>query len=306
MIKQYQLMFVNYHRILSITALCLIAQLVSVSNAAAEVHRVSFDHKSITTLKPIIAQPGDKIEVTITNTCVQAFDYRIEGALKNEITGGFGRESLDFLENKCTATFKATQTHEEQYAGYYITVNSNGVSGYERQTVGLTDKTFVIAVKTSSWDLDYSGGFTLSSLTNPIFATRNVSLPDGSMQEQIFRDKGAEDDLSLGLAGMVHLTHRKHPKLAWTFGLSVAEDGDTSYMFGPSLRLGEKANATFGVIAGKVDRLPAGLQVGSPVSNANELSSLGRKTDTGLFIAISYSFMGGIGQGFFDKPFKGE
>ena len=277
--------------------------LLLTNQVAAKERIVKFDHKESNTFDHIVANPGDTIKFTIENTCAEAFSYGVEGVSRAVATVEKNTIQSESIKRECQKTTHViSQTHDQSSSGYYVMVKANGDTTFN--TEGLEDRTFFVVVDTSNWDVDFSGGFTLTDLTTPVFTTRKQRLMDGTIQDVIYQDRDAEDKYSLGLAGMVHLVHKNYPSWAGTFGLSITESGDTSYMFGPSVRLGDKATLTAGVMAGKVDRLPNGLQVGDVLTDANGLTNLGQKTETGFFLAISYSFMGEIGQGFFDQQFK--
>ena len=118
-----------------------------------------------------------------------------------------------------------------------------GKDGETEKPTELSKATYLVLVRTDQWDLAFSGGFTISNLTDPVFVAREV---DGTMQSIAARDTSSEDSASLGLAAMVHIYHQKRPWLAATFGIATGNSGGTAFMVGPSYRFSDKAAITAG------------------------------------------------------------
>jgi hypothetical protein len=157
----------------------------------------------------------------------------------------------------------------------------------------------IVSIDRTGINIDLAGGATVSWLTNPQFAlvTRTSGEPPIS-QQVVVRDRGAEDDYRLGLAGFIHSSHSRFPNVALSLGFGLEEDNTLNYLIGASWRLSSKVFVTAGVNFASVDRLPAGQQLDQPPNDANVLSNLSSRTDSAFFVAFSYSFLS-PGQGFF-------
>lgn len=153
----------------------------------------------------------------------------------------------------------------------------------------------IVSVDDRGWTFGIAGAFTGSTVVNPQFAL--VDDPDSETEgdQIILRDRGAEDDVGLGVAAMIHLYNPDLKgvlsKIALTFGLGVREGNSVSYFVGPSWRFGKQGFATIGVNFASVDRLPAGQRSGSAPQSENVLNNLGSRTETGAFLSLSYSFL---------------
>ena len=148
--------------------------------------------------------------------------------------------------NICPAeTHTITQIHDPQFGGYYISVDpingptvtaakldkdgspKVGEDGNTIEAKELSKAIYLVLVRTDQWDLAFSGGFTISDLTDPVFVTRE----DDAMQNIVARDTSSEDSASLGLAAMVHIYHQKRPWLAATFGIATGNDDETCLLY---------------------------------------------------------------------------
>ena len=241
---------------------------------------VSFDHftgkdQSIS----INAKAGEAINISIQNTCASKFRYELGGIpLPSPPPAKNGTSNLS--PNICPAeTHPITQIHDPQFGGYYISVDPIngptvtaakldkdgkpivGEDGRPIEAKELSKATYLVLVRTDQWDLAFSGGFTISDLTDPVFVTR----VDDAMQNIVARDTSSEDSASLGLAAMVHIYHQKRPWLAATFGIATGNDDETAYMVGPSYRFSDKAAVTFGYMFSPVDTLPNGVNIGDAI-----------------------------------------
>jgi len=170
----------------------------------------------------------------------------------------------------------------------------------------LADSSILISVEHTGWTYGIAGAFTGSHVTNHEFAiVPNDSTP-ATDDTIVIRNKDGEDSVALGAAAMIHLYN---PDLSgwisnWaiSFGLGISEGNKVSYFLGPSYRFGKQAFMTIGVNIGSIDTLPAGQRVGVAPETENVLNNLGSKTEGGLFLSISYSFLN-PGEGAFKGPF---
>lgn len=266
--------------------------------------RVEFDHLAgVSQSEAISAKPGEVITIVIKNTCPDRFEYDLGGI-------PLSAPEAAFAESKKDCTLKdhtLTQVHDDRFGGYYLAITP--ISGPGSRVMAddngakkeLKELTFLVGVTTVQWDIAFAGGFTIADIVDPVFASQD----NGMMQNVVIRDRGAEDDVSLGLAGMIHLYHRKRPHWAATFGLSTGSGNDLAYMLGGSYRFGDKGALTLGYMWAPVDRLPAGLSVGDTIADSNSLANLQSRTEGGVFLGISYSFISGV-KDIFEKPFKGS
>ena len=280
---------------------------------------VSFDHYTgVNQSKSIYAKPGEPITINILNTCASKFNYELGGIpLPSPASTEDGAIDPLAALNICVAeTHTITQIHDAQFGGYYISVdpiNGPNVTAAKLDKDGepkvggdgqieakvLSKATYLVLVRTDQWDLAFSGGFTISDLTDPVFVTR-----ENDMQNIVTRDSSSEDSASLGLAAMVHIYQQKRPWLAATFGIATGNGNETAYMVGPSYRFSDKAAVTFGYMFAPVDTLPNGVNIGDSIEDPNSLSNLGSRTGGGFFISISYSFVSGV-RDLFETRIKG-
>jgi hypothetical protein len=168
----------------------------------------------------------------------------------------------------------------------------------------LNETYLVVQVNESPWHFDFAGGFTFSFLTDQKFGVDSNNV--------VYRNKSAEDLANLGFAAFLHTYNDRWKipildKLDLTFvpislGLGITTGSKVSYFFGPSLKLG-KAFLTLGWNIGPTQSLPAGINEGSQVTDANALNNMGTRTGGGFFFALSYTFLGSSAQTIFQKPF---
>lgn len=238
---------------------------------------------------------GDILQIKISQTFPDAFDYRVEGFAPVVVTPSGPSATSSLTPAQLKDIPLPPVTHNREYGGYYVrirskvaqlpTVNVNGT------TRTLQETTLTIIVDTQGWNYDIAGAFAITKLTDPVFAVVTESDGAGGTQQRIVQDPSAEDDASLGLAGMVHLYHQNKPNLALSFGLGINDGDATSYFFGPSWRFNDKAAITVGWVWGPRKRLPAGVRVGDVVTDPNILNNLANRTDRQTFISFSYSFL---------------
>jgi hypothetical protein len=238
-------------------------------------------------------KPKEEFVIKITNTAPQCFDYQVESVPKS------GSEA------KGLTTVPLEVVHDEKYGGYIVDIRrKSNPEDPDCNTLqdmkGLKDATIIIAVETLGVEVAFGGGFTISQLTDPVFAARPAA-GGGSVVE---RDKSAEDDFSLGVAAFLHVYGKSWPKAApaVTFGLGINGANEATYYVGPFWRLGDQAYLGGGVVFGSVARLPTGVHTGDPITDPNVLTDLPTRTDAAAFVGFSYTFLGN--KEAFQKPFK--
>ena len=254
---------------------------------AATAQQVTFNHLTSTTNATHTIGVGDNeaFTVAINQTCPAVFDYAIEKIER--------RPPEDALTQKAGGavplqTHNLTIVHEEKYSGYVVSIvrKSNQVEcqGSDK----LADRVIVINTP-GSWDLSFSGGFTMTSLRNRSFYLRPH--PSDAAKKQVQEDLEASDDVNLGIATFVHLYHHRMPLLAGTFGLGIRDGNKTEYFLGGGLRFNNKATLNAGLVLGPVLRLPNGVNTTDPITDDNILNNLPTRVQKGFFVGISYSFI---------------
>lgn len=252
---------------------------------------VEYDHLEGTS-RIFMLEVSDKhgFVVRIKNTCPDAFDYKSTGVEKAPPREP-RPEGLAPLSTKDIEI-----VHDDRFGGYVINITPKpGEDGDAARTcVGgarLRSASFIISVREPDFGISFSGGFTFSGLTNPVFAIKTENGIKTVVEEQ---DK--EDDYRLGAASFVHVYHdnfrpfgRLQPALA--LGIGINGDSHAEYLVGAALRLGDQATVNVGMAWGSVQRLPNGLAVNDPVTNDNVLNNLGTRVVSRWFFALSYTFI---------------
>jgi hypothetical protein len=228
---------------------------------------------------------GEKFTVFVDNTCPDVFSYEVHGIMRAaEDTSGAGQKAGKKLESKSLPV-----VHDAKYGGYIVTITrtaeTNPCEGAEK----LKSRTLVISTPLLEWDLAFSGGFTVSSLSSPQYYLRPHPTETGKKQVQ--EDTGAKDAVNLGIASFVHLYHHRWPGLAGVFGLGIRDGNKTEYYLGGGLRFSDKATFNGGLVFGPVSRLPTGVDTTKGVTDDNVLTNLPTRIAKGVFFGISYSFI---------------
>jgi hypothetical protein len=240
---------------------------------------------------------GDQMTVFITHTCPTQFEYEIRGYEKETPPAATAKAVMGL------STKKLPLVHDSKYGGYVVSIRR--IEGKDPCTeagnvVNLESQTFLILVREATWDLSFTGGFTVSSLKNPVYAFKTDA--DGRTKH-VVEDTDKVDAATLGIAAFVHVYHQKHPWIAPAFGIGIRTDNKTEYYIGGAFRMNDKAAINAGVVFGPVTTLPAGVKVGDTVTDNNTLNNLPTRTGRGFFVAFSYSFLNA--RGALEKPFAG-
>lgn len=288
--------------IASLTMFCLMSD-VALSETVTTTYR-HFSSNADQTI-PIQADPGDDLIVNITETCTDEFVYRMIGIEKSREREDSG---ADLAIPDCVATDSAEPlsiTVSSKYSGYLVEIipkPDSDIRFLKRASGGaacvaesadckpIKQITLVLLLDENPWNLEFAGGFSFSELTSQRYGVRTMNV-GGTDQSVVFRDAAGEDDASLGMIGMIHASSTKLPRFAVSFGLGVREDSSTDYYLGGSWRAAGQFFVTVGKQWGQVDRLPNGLREGDVIPDPNTLSNLPTRTDSALFIAVTYSFL---------------
>jgi hypothetical protein len=233
---------------------------------------------------------GQRFVVRIDKTCLSAFDYSYEGVVR----GRGPEEQTDAPKAKKPLESKDLAiVYDQQYGGYVFHIAAKpGVVAGDECTDGekLPPLSFIVSVNQRSWNLSFSGGFTVSGLTDPEFS---IVTTDGV--KNVIREHEKESTRRLGAASFVHLFNDdiqwKHLHPAIGFGLGINDDNRTEYMVGGALRFADKATINVGRVWGSIDRLPNGINFDTPINDDNVLANKGKQVVSRWFFALTYSFI---------------
>jgi len=273
--------------------------------ALAKVVTINHETGEITPADVIGLREGQTLEIVIARTNPDCFNYQYTAV---EVKEAKPRETEDERQLLRTSFNFPTIVHDGRNRDYQVVATRKDHppedANCEKETLRARgpESPWIIPVRTYGWTLGFSGGFTVDELTDPVFglepATREGE--DGMSVQgfQVFREVASEDDYDLGAAAMIHVYHT-NPSNRWarwfaplSFGLAVNDGAEVRYFLGPSVRFGTELFLTAGIAFGSVDRLPSGLEAGGFTTDANALQNLGNRTDTAIFLGLSYSFLG--------------
>jgi hypothetical protein len=204
-------------------------------------------------------------------------------------------------------TLSTTVVHQSGNVAYEVAISRTGTDagpvswgGQNNDKYTLSPATDVLVVESSPWSTIFSGGITVSKLTNPKFALQPTT--SGAATYTVVR--GASPDAwNPGLALFITETNQSWSfgggpskvHFGITFGLGTNTGTRVEYYPGVSL-IFDKLLLTVGANIGTVDALPSGPQLGSTTSNANALSSLSSRTGVGFFFGLSWTLFGSNAQ----------
>jgi hypothetical protein len=228
---------------------------------------------------------GEPFNVVIEQTCEPVFAYEVRGIYRSEEP----TEQPSVAAGGPLTTKTLTIVHDDQYGGYIVSLTRTAAGKPCVNSDGLQSRTLIISTRKLDWDLAFSGGFTVTSLTNPVFFVRPHPTVTG--QSQVQEDVEARDDANLGIGTFVHIYHHRLPWLAGVFGLGIREGNRTEYFLGGGIRFNDKATLNLGYALGPVERLPNGVNTTDPVSDPNVLNNLSTRNRGGVFVGITYSFI---------------
>lgn len=249
---------------------------------------VVFDHlKNKVQIFDLDLEDGEEFVVRIANTCEAAFDYPYVAL---ERAAGDPQS----ISKKPLGSHDVVIVYDARYGGYVFSIVPKGEDGPGALCEGgeaLEPGSFVVSVREKKWGLSFSGGFTFSGLTSPVYGLR----ADGDTKMIVDETDAKGDKIKLGAASFVHVFHdqvrmgRLQPAVA--FGLGINSDNRSEYFLGVGLRLGDLATVNIGGAFGSVSRLPNGVDMAKPVTDDNILSNLGSKVVGRLFFGVSFSFV---------------
>jgi len=259
------------------------------TEAAAVKPNVLFDHKTDSVkIFDLDLEDGQQFLVHIVNTCPQEFDYPYVAVARGTQAEAQAQEAKQKL-----STHPITVVYDNRYGGYVFSMVRKGdvAAGSKcEEAEALKPATFIVSVREQNWGISFSGGFTFSGLTSPVYGLRTEN-----NVKRIFREPDKEDDRRLGAASFVHVFHDgvawKGLQPAVAFGLGINSDNRAEYFLGAGLRLGDKATINAGLAFGSIARLPNGVTLDTPVTDDNVLNNLGSQVVRRYFFSISYGFI---------------
>jgi len=247
-------------------------------------------------------EEGDRITIRIINTSRECYTFNLVEVGKVETEAN--AQGLTDAELNHTEVVDFSTIHVESTAAYEITMTRRN---------DYTDKEcpyarmWRLGVVPTGWELGFAGSYVVNRLTNPAFALRPGTGTNAGTNEIVIEDK--EDHWNTGAAAMVHLYHSGGFDLgkgvSWaplSFGLGIVSNDDAEYYFGTGLKFGKQAFLTAGVAIGSRDELGPGLRVGDFTPQAN--LSLESRTDSALFVGISFSFLNANISQRLQEPFR--
>jgi len=236
----------------------------------------------------IQVKEGDVLRFRIVNTNPTCYSFNLE---ETKSTGPAPNAALA-TERPHTEQVVLSTIHLESTAGYEIKVTRRAAVS-EKQCP--YEKTWRIEIQTVGWELGFAGAYVVDRLTNPAFALRPGTGTNAGTNE-IIVENDKEDSWNRRAAAMVHLFNSGSfdwgKGVSWaplSFGIGIASNEDAAYYLGTGLKFGKQAFLTGGVSIGSRDELGPGLSVGSFISEPN--LPLKSRTDTAVFIGISFSFL---------------
>ena len=260
---------------------------------------VTFDHQDgKAKIFDLDLENREPFVVNIDNTCPAEFDYSYEG-----VERGLVPQSDDTKKKAKLSTHSMTVVFDDQFGGYVFSIKRKaGVEAGSKceGSEDLQPASFIVGVREQEWGISFSGGFTFSGLTSPVFGIKTEN-----NIKRIVEEPGKQDKMKLGAASFVHVFHDSvkirglQPALA--FGLGINTDNKSEYFVGIGFRLGDKATINVGVAGGSITRLPNGVDSETPITDDNVLNNMGSRTVAKAFFALTYAFIDTKER--FKKPF---
>lgn len=260
--------------------------------------------------RTVDVDPGERLVVVVENTYPKIYGYDLAGY---EVPASDTDSDPSALSDK-PETVTLFETHEARYGGYILRVSASG-----DVPDGMRDLVVIIRVIDEDWRAEFSGGFTVSTLTDPKFGL----VPDDDVEGQsvVVRERGRESTVRPGFASFVHLAKpdfgfrlydpttgasTRTVPVALSLGLGVDADFKQADLFiGPSVLFGDAGAFTLGLSIGGIDTAPAGLPVGAATTDSNALATLPTRIAVGGFFGFNYKFAGGSARDALNKPYKG-
>lgn len=286
------------------------------------------DHKAVTTANELVdcvpnsriaVKRGQRVNVRVENTYPDCFSFEVQSELEKDAKAMGRTDNLTPCESRAQDVgFDVPQDDSGSNITFKLkAVKTSSVEcSCDRAHQELREASFLMRTVIRGWDVAFTGGFTIASLTDPVFrldpTTRLVddpspdASPDATISEVGFRVAEAHDKRDserLGVAAMVHVNPVPWLKgrVSWSplsFGLGVNTKASMTYMLGTSLSFHGKAYLTGGLFFAPIHRIPNNLSEGQFVKSTDaqaaqaSLDEPPSRIDRGWFLAFSGRFGG--------------
>ncbi len=246
--------------------------------------------------------PGGTLRVWIKHTSATLFSVGVRGYTVLTTVGvapaagagtGASREPGDSVV--------LVLTHNTRYGGYVVTVAPAGdPQRHATDTTIPGPAVLVITVEAPESDHLFSGGFAFSNVTSEVFVAKQVA----AGQYKVTTDASRRDEATAAFATYADV---RLPRIRWLWpgiGAGVDTHGRPQFYLGLAVQLARSAFFNFGGVIGQVDVLPGGIAQGDTIADPALLTDLPHRTELGLYVGISFTFLGG-GKEALAKPFAG-
>ncbi|MEL6703644.1 MAG: hypothetical protein AAFP15_05105 [Bacteroidota bacterium] len=267
---------------------------------ADDVVTVTYDHATCAAADAPCVERYDKsvpdgrlFLVEIENTRPDLFTYEARGLVAIQPDAVVGAAAGGA---KPRETHRFYVPHSARFAGYVIKIRPQDSA----KTDGLASVDLIVEIRPSGLQLSFGGGFALGLPGDTAYGLRDstITAEDGTTSSALFvrEESDRADALTRGVATFIHLSDPRWKGLGASFGLGLDPNNlGQDYYLGVSLVSPQKAAFTLGVNAHSAPTLPAGVNVGERVADANALNNLGSRVRWTFFVAFSYNFLGGDG-----------
>jgi hypothetical protein len=251
-------------------------------------YSVALDHATgiVNPYGPLRLGDGDWVRIHITSTEPDLFSYNLVPQESR------GQESL----GKPDTSISLNLQHDGTATSYQVSATCGQAGGCK-----LLNRIWVLPVLEDKWVVSFAGAFTVDGLTDEVYSLTPEAVTGtggtSSTQYRVHRNEDAEDNVSLSTAAMVHLHHTRRlnvgKSVQWSpisFGLGLSSGAEPRYFLGTSLKFGDAAFVTGGVVFGKQARLPNGLTEGGVTTDPNALNGSATRTAASVFVGLSYGF----------------
>jgi hypothetical protein len=256
--------------------------------------------------------PGGTLKIIVTNSREGYFTVAIRGYTVLEQTPELRVAREEELAKSPTDTLPAEEiTHNAKYAGYIVTISPKGTLPEEKPpkdpatgagAVKMPGPAMlVVTIDVEDPPYAFTGGVSLTSLRSQAFVARAAT--GGAFT--ITTDPARRDAGTVGFATFVNVRLKQEWGRWWPgVGIGLETDGNTQYYFGLGYQFANGMFLNGGAVLGQVATLPAGLQLDDIIDDPNRLSNLDSRRRFGVYVGLSFKFLGG-GQTAFGRPFLG-
>jgi len=257
---------------------------------------------------------GDVLNIRVSHTINWCYTYNLTNLPEPPAAVKESGRRASFTEDVLVPV-----VHDGKAPGYRVSIKKRTtLTADEKTRCFLPDADFDIPVESLSWNLGFAGGFTADRIPDPVFfleaGKKNINNVD-TAGFFVKENRPAESRASLGTTAFIHLFHSDPDKYSifggfanWapvSFGLAVGSNSQTKYFLGTSLRFDQHLYLTGGVAIGPSTRLPNTLDLhdNNFTTSATALDNSPKRTAAGLFIGVSYTFLGHNLTSAFSGPF---